>query len=174
MRSWRYLGYCLVFQIAAHAQAVDQRPLPEFTSSRADDWINGPELSVSGLRGRVLLVDVWTYECWNCYRSFRWLNALEERLAGQPFQVIGIHSPEFEREQDRARVAAKVEEFGLRHPVMIDNDLAYWRALRNRYWPTFYLVDKRGTIRYRFAGEMRAGDRRTVAIEQRIQTLLAE
>jgi hypothetical protein len=99
---------------------------------------------------------------------------LEERLAGQPFQVIGIHSPEFEREQDRARVAAKVEEFGLRHPVMIDNDLAYWRALRNRYWPTFYLVDKRGTIRHRFAGEMHAGDRRALAIEQRIQTLLAE
>jgi thiol-disulfide isomerase/thioredoxin len=160
--------------IATHVQAADRRPLPEFTSSRADDWINGPALSVAGLRGRVLLVDVWTYGCWNCYRSFPWLNGLEERLAEEPFQVVGIHSPEFERERDRARVAAKVGEFGLRHPVMIDNDLSYWRALRNRYWPSFYLVDKQGTIRHRFEGETHAGDRRAVAIEQRIEALLAE
>ena len=174
MRIQRYLILCLALLIAGNAQATDPQELPEFTSAKPDDWLNSAPLSVAELRGQVLLLDVWTYGCWNCYRSFPWLKGLEARLAAQPFQVIGIHSPEFEHERDRKRVRDKIEEFGLAHPVMIDNHLAYWRKLRNRYWPAFYLVDKRGLIRFRHAGETHAGDARALAIERQIRALLAE
>ena len=156
------------------AASFKPRPLPEFTRSAPTDWINSAPLSVSDLRGKVVLVDIWTFECWNCYRSFPWLKALEQQLADADFQVIGIHSPEFERERDRAAVARKVREFGLAHPVMIDNDFSYWRALNNRYWPTFYLVDKQGRIRARYIGETHADTPQAEAIERQILGLLAE
>jgi thiol-disulfide isomerase/thioredoxin len=158
----------------ADAAPPTVRPLPEFTGSAPSDWINSDPLSVSELRGKVVLVDVWTFECWNCYRSFPWLKDLEKRLGDTDFQVIGIHSPEFERERDHDAVARKMVEFGLHHPVMIDNDFAYWRALGNRYWPTFYVVDKQGRIRARYIGETHSGDRQAEAIERRIRELLVE
>jgi thiol-disulfide isomerase/thioredoxin len=150
------------------------RDLPEFTQRRASDWINSPPLRVSALRGKVLLLDVWTFECWNCYRSFPWLTAMEQRLAGESFAVIGIHSPEFERERDRAAVAAKAREFGLAHPIMIDNDMRYWRALDNRYWPAYYLVDKHGRIRAVYVGETHADTPQARKIEAELRDLLAE
>lgn len=150
------------------------RPLPAFTQSSNDAWINAAPLRVEDLRGSVVLVDVWTFECWNCYRSFPWLTALENRLGGKPFRVVGIHSPEFEREKVHASIAAKAAEFGLHHPIMVDNDLAYWRALGNRYWPAYYVVDKSGTIRARFVGETHEGDAQARAIEQQIVALLGE
>lgn len=174
MHAFRQLVLCLAVLGAACAQALDQRPLPEFTSTDPARWFNSEPLRVSDLRGRVLLIDVWTSDCWNCYRSFPWLNALEQDLAGQPFQVIGIHSPEFRHEHDPDRVAAKVQEFGLHHPVMMDNDFAFWRALGNRYWPAYYLVDKHGTIRHVHVGETHAGDARAREIGEQIRALLAE
>lgn len=170
----RQLLLFLTLVTAACAQAIDQRPLPEFTNDRPGEWFNGPPLTVADLRGKVVLVDVWTYGCWNCYRSFPWLKSLEKRLAGHDFTVVGIHSPEFDHERDPARVAAKIQEFELHHPVMMDNDFAYWRALRNRYWPAFYLVDKRGVIRHLHVGETHEGDARAQRIEEQILTLLAE
>ena len=158
----------------ACAQATEARPLPEFTTAAKDHWFNGPPLQVAQLRGKVILIDVWTYDCWNCYRSFPWLKGLEADLAGQPFQVIGIHSPEFDHERDPDRVAAKIREFGLEHPVMMDNDFAYWRALENRYWPAFYLVDKKGMIRHLSVGETHAGTARARKIEEQIRALIAE
>lgn len=174
MRNIRLFTLALAIFGAASVQAKDRQALPEFTTDASQYWFNSEPLRVSELRGQVLLIDVWTYDCWNCYRSFPWLNALEARLSDRPFRVIGIHSPEFEHEHDPARVAAKVREFGLRHPVMMDNDFAYWRALGNRYWPAYYLVDKRGMIRYRHIGETHSGDARAERIEEQIQVLLAE
>ena len=93
---------------------------------------------------------------------------------GQPFQIIGIHSPEFEREKDRDRIEAKIAEFELKHPTMMDNDFSYWKSMQNRYWPTYYLIDKRGYIRHVFIGETHKGDRRAQLIESAIAELLAE
>ena len=148
--------------------------LPAFTSDTPQDWFNSEPLKVEGLRGKVVLLDFWTFDCWNCYRSFPWLKDLEARLADEPFTVIGIHSPEFEHERDRNNVAAKIEEFQLRHPVMLDNDFKYWRALNNRYWPAFYLIDKQGRVRHLHVGETHVGDARAKQIEAEIQTLLRE
>ncbi len=148
--------------------------LPQFHTQAAEDWINSSPLRVEDLKGKVVLVDFWTYGCWNCYRSFPWLNAMEARLKDEDFIVIGVHTPEFDHERDRRKVAEKVEEFDLHHPVVIDNDSLYWRAMRNRYWPAFYVVDKQGRIRHRFVGETHEGTRRAATIEQAIVKLLAE
>lgn len=150
------------------------RPAPEFTHDDPRDWINSEPLQLSDLRGRVLLIDIWTFDCWNCYRSFPWLKALEAQFSDESFQVIGVHSPEFEHEKVRANIETKVDEFGLEHPIMIDNDFSYWRALDNRYWPAFYLIDKQGNLRAVFVGETHAGDVQARRIEQMISTLLAE
>ncbi|MGB1110598.1 MAG: redoxin domain-containing protein [Gammaproteobacteria bacterium] len=161
-------------------QRVDARsfdnpvPAPAFTGKTPDQWINSEPLTWTDLRGKVVLMDIWTFECWNCYRSFPWLNDLEARLKDQGLQVIGIHSPEFEREKDRDAVIAKKKEFDLKHPTMMDNDFSYWKALNNRYWPAFYLVDKQGRIRARYVGETHAGDSQAEAIEREIRALLKE
>jgi len=158
----------------ACAQAKEPRPLPEFTTAESRFWFNSAPLKVRQLQGKVLLIDVWTYECWNCYRSFPWLRGMEAALSDQPFQVIGIHSPEFEHERDPDRVLSKIREFGLEHPVMMDNDFSYWRALDNRYWPAYYLVDKQGMIRHVHVGETHAGTARAEQIEEQIRALIAE
>lgn len=170
----RMLLLAVMLVTTACAEAVDPGPLPEFTNRSDEGWFNSAPLVVDDLRGQVVLVDIWTFGCWNCYRSFPWLNALEQRLSGEDFRVIGIHSPEFAHEKDPARVSAKIAEFGLHHPVMLDNDFAYWRALGNRYWPAYYLVDRRGSIRHVHVGETHEGDARAVEIERQIRALLAE
>ena len=165
----------LVFLISAVAYAKKTNPpaqMPEFTQADPTAWINSKPLSVKDLRGKVILIDVWTYGCWNCYKSFPWLRALENKFSDQDFQVIGIHSPEFDREKERDNVVKKVEEFMLHHPVMMDNNRAYWRSLRNRYWPAYYIVDKEGNIRDAFIGETHAGDRNAKKIEKLITKLL--
>ena len=147
---------------------------PEFTHTSERDWINTQPLKLADLRGKVVLVDFWTFGCWNCYRSFPWLKQLEARFEEADFLVIGVHSPEFDHEKDRKKVSAKVTEFELSHPVMVDNDFSYWKAMNNRYWPTFYLIDKRGRVRASFIGETHTGDSNAQAIEGRIIELLKE
>lgn len=147
---------------------------PEFTHTAPEAWINSAPLTLAGLRGQVVLIDVWTFECWNCYRSFPWLKSVEERFGPRGLTVIGVHSPEFAHERERSSIERKVAEFGLPHPVMIDNDFSYWKALGNRYWPSYYLVDKRGRIRARFVGETHADTDRARKVEGAIETLLAE
>lgn len=160
--------------MAPAAPAERPTTAPQFTERAPTAWINSPPLTIESFRGKVLLVDVWTFDCWNCYRSFPWLKDLEARLAPRGLAVLGIHSPEFDHERDRRNVVAKVREFGIEHPVMIDNDFSYWKALGNRYWPAFYVIDKKGTIRGRFVGETHTGDRRARQIEALIETLLGE
>jgi thiol-disulfide isomerase/thioredoxin len=158
-----------------NAAEITGRPLmPEFTSKAESHWFNSKPLKRSDLAGKVVLIDVWTFDCWNCYRSFPWLKSLERKFSDRDFIVVGIHSPEFAQEKRPGKVAAKIKEFGLEHPVMMDNDFGYWRALNNRYWPSFYLVDKQGRLRYLHAGETHAGDRRASAIERQVEELLAE
>ena len=157
----------------ANGRVLDNpRPLPEFTHTAERDWLASMPLTRADLAGSVTLIDVWAFECWNCYRSFPWLKSLEAKFADRDFRVIGVHAPEFEHERDRGNVAAKMEEFGLEHPVMIDNDFSYWRALGNRYWPTFYIVDRDTNVRGVFVGETHAGDRRAGAIEALVEQLL--
>ena len=120
-----YFSPKLPFDAAAFS--VIARSAPEFTQTDPDAWLGSEPLSMKDLRGNVVLIDFWTYGCWNCYRSFPWLNDLEARLENEDFRVIGIHTPEFEREKVRENVVRKIEEFELQHPSMMDNDFAFWK-----------------------------------------------
>lgn len=147
---------------------------PEFTHNSENEWINAKPLMLSELRDKVVLIDFWTFDCWNCYRSFPWLKSMEARLQPQGLQVVGVHTPEFDHEKIRDNIVTKVKEFGLHHPIMIDNDFTYWRAMGNRYWPAFYIIGKKGNIRGIFYGETHEGDSRAKQIEKLLLTLLAE
>lgn len=161
-----------VVTTTAYAEAPER--LPEFTAESPELWINSAPLRVDNLRGKVVLLDIWTFACWNCYRSFPWLNSLQGSLPSEDFQIVGVHSPELDHEKDPAGVKQKVAEFELHHPVMIDNDFRYWRSLHNESWPTFYVVDRKGMIRGRFSGETHRGDPRAKEIEALIRALLDE
>ena len=158
---------------APRAKALNAKA-PEFTHTAPGEWINSPPLTLSDLRGNVVLLDFWTFGCWNCYRSFPWLKEVEAAYEAQGLRVIGVHTPEFDHEKVRANVVEKVAKFELHHPVMIDNDFSYWNALNNRYWPAFYLIDKRGFLRSVFIGETHRGDANAKNIETMIRRLLAE
>ncbi len=177
-----FLALCIaaLFLLRPQVEASELLPpgqtisAPEFPRTDPADWLNSPPLRLVDLKGKVVLLDVWTFGCWNCYRSFPWLNTLESRLKDKGLQVVGIHSPEFDRERDLAALKRKAKEFHLDHPIMVDNDLQYWHALGNRYWPAYYLIDKQGHIRARFYGETHVGDPQAKRIEATLETLLAE
>ena len=141
--------------------------LPELDGATL--WINSPPLTREQLRGKVVLVDIWTYSCINCIRTIPYVRAWAERYKDQGLVVIGIHSPEFAFEKDPANVRKAVADFGISYPVAMDNDLAIWRAFDNRYWPAHYLADAQGRIRYHHFGEGKTDE-----TEAAIRALLAE
>jgi cytochrome c biogenesis protein CcdA/thiol-disulfide isomerase/thioredoxin len=137
--------------------------------SGAVAWLNSPPLTAQGLRGKVVLIDFWTYSCINCLRTLPYLKAWYERYQDHGFVIIGVHAPEFAFEKDEANVRRAVTELGIRYPVAIDNDYAIWRAFNNQYWPAHYFVDASGRIRGHHFGE--AGYEES---EQLIRELLTE
>ena len=141
--------------------------LPELDGATL--WLNSPPLTREQLKGKVVLVDIWTYSCINCIRTIPYVRAWAERYKDQGLVVIGVHSPEFAFEKDPANVRKAVADFGIRYPVAMDNDLAIWRAFDNRYWPAHYLADAQGRIRYHHFGEGKADQ-----TEAAIRALLAE
>ncbi len=167
----------LLFALLAWPPSGLAEPMPrapEFTRSDAAAWLNSPPLRLEDLRGQVLLVEFWTFGCINCVRSIPWIKALEERYRNAPFLVIGVHTPEFSHERPAAAVSHKMRELGIRHPVMLDNDYAYWNAMGNRYWPAFYLIDKQGRLRHAQAGEVRSGSVADAEMRRWIERLLRE
>jgi cytochrome c biogenesis protein CcdA/thiol-disulfide isomerase/thioredoxin len=127
---------------------------PEFTGTQR--WFNTPggrPLTLKGLRGRVVLVDFWTYTCINCLRTLPYLEAWDARYRRDGLTIVGIHSPEFPFERDAGNVAGAIEREGVRYPVAQDNDLATWDAWGNQYWPAEYLIDARGQVRHVHFGE---------------------
>lgn len=147
---------------------------PAFTQTDPEAWLNARPLRWSDLRGRVVLLDFWTASCVNCARSFPWLISLEQRYAAQGLQVVGIHTPEFETEQGRELAAAKAREHGLHHPVMLDDGFVFWNAIGNRYWPAYYLIDRRGRVRAVYVGETRIDSPQARAVEADLAVLLQE
>jgi thiol-disulfide isomerase/thioredoxin len=116
-------------------------------------WLNSPALSPESLRGRVVLIDFWTYSCINCLRTLPYLKAWYERYKERGFVIIGVHAPEFAFEKDEANVRRAVTELGVSYPVAIDNNYAIWRAFNNEYWPAHYFIDAAGRIRGHHFGE---------------------
>lgn len=135
----------------------------------ATEWLNSAPLAPEALRGKVVLVDFWTYSCINCLRTLPYLRAWAEKYKDAGLVVIGVHSPEFAFEKQPANVRRAVKDLGIGFPVALDNDFAIWRGFDNQAWPAFYFIDAEGRIRHRQFGENRY-DR----AEQVIQQLLAE
>jgi thiol-disulfide isomerase/thioredoxin len=120
------------------------------------EWLNTPRpLTLAELRGRAVLVHIWDYTCINCVRTLPYVTAWHRAFAGLPVTFIGIHTPEFAFAQERRQVEAAVARFGIEYPVLLDNQQRNWDAFANRYWPTIYLIDAAGYIRYTHAGEGR-------------------
>jgi thiol-disulfide isomerase/thioredoxin len=135
----------------------------------ATGWLNSQPLSASGLRGRVVLIDFWTYTCINWRRTLPYIRAWSEKYKNHGLVVIGVHSPEFTFERNADNVRWAVKAMGIEYPVAIDSDLAVWRAFDNEYWPALYFIDARGRIRHHQFGEGEYDLSETV-----IQRLLAE
>jgi thiol-disulfide isomerase/thioredoxin len=116
-------------------------------------WLNSEPLTAEGLRGRVVLVDFWTYSCVNWLRTLPYVRAWHEQYRDHGLVVVGVHAPEFGFERDLDNVRHAVGELGVGYPVVIDNDFAIWRSLDNHYWPAVYLVDRDGRVRFHHFGE---------------------
>ena len=133
------------------------------------DWINSKPLKLADLKGKVVLVDFWTYTCINCIRTLPYLTLWQEKYSDKGLVILGIHSPEFDFEKDLENVKRAVAKYSIKYPVALDNDHDTWRAFGNNYWPHKYLIDVNGRIRYDHIGE--GGYDRT---ERAIQGLLKE
>ncbi|MHA4866663.1 cytochrome c biogenesis protein DipZ [Duganella sp. PWIR1] len=155
----------------AVAQAADTLPvegkLPSLNG--AVEWLNSAPLTAEQLKGKVVVVDFWTYSCINCLRSLPYTKAWAEKYRDQGLVVIGVHAPEFAFERNVNNVRKAVKEQGINFPVAIDNDFAIWRAFGNQYWPAHYFIDAKGRIRHHHFGE---GE--YAKSEQVIQQLLEE
>ncbi|MCT8178224.1 cytochrome c biogenesis protein DipZ [Variovorax sp. CY25R-8] len=135
----------------------------------AVQWLNSPPLSMEALRGKVVLVDFWTYSCINCLRALPYVRAWAEKYKDEGLVVIGVHAPEFAFEKKLDNVRKAVKDLKLDYPVAVDNDYAIWRAFKNEYWPAHYFIDARGRIRHHHFGEGAYDES-----EQVIRQLLAE
>jgi thiol-disulfide isomerase/thioredoxin len=116
-------------------------------------WLNSDPLTAGELRGRVVLVDIWTYSCVDWLWTLPYVSAWAERYRDRGLVVVGVHCPEFGFEHDLDNVRHATRQLGVDYPVVIDNDFAIWQSLANRYWPAVYLVDRDGRIRFHHFGE---------------------
>ncbi|WP_423414178.1 cytochrome c biogenesis protein DipZ [Hyphomicrobium sp. B1] len=135
----------------------------------AVEWLNSPPLTREALKGKVVLIDFWTYSCINCLRALPYVEAWAKKYKAEGLVVIGVHAPEFAFEKKIANVKQAVSDLGITYPVAIDNNYAIWRAFNNEYWPAHYFIDANGNIRHHHFGE---GD--YDGSERVIQKLLAE
>jgi cytochrome c biogenesis protein CcdA/thiol-disulfide isomerase/thioredoxin len=143
---------------------------PEF--SETGRWFNTPgdqPLSIASLRGRVVLVDFWTYTCINCIRTLPYLRAWDSTYRPLGLTIVGVHTPEFAFEHDAGNVSSAIRQFGLRYPVVQDNNMGTWNAYGNQYWPADYLIDARGQVR-----DASFGEGHYATTETAIRALLAE
>ena len=132
-------------------------------------FINTSGVSIEGSRGKVVLLDFWTYSCYNCQNTQPYLNDWQRRYADEGLLILGVHKPEFEFEKDPANVEAAVKEAGIQYPVVLDNHDGTWNAYNQLYWPTMYLIDANGFVRYKHIGEGSYAE-----TEAKIKELLAE
>ncbi|HYD35739.1 MAG TPA: cytochrome c biogenesis protein DipZ [Vitreimonas sp.] len=127
------------------------KPAPDVTEGGS--WLNSAPLSLAELKGKVVLIDFWTYSCINCIRTLPYLRGWHEKYADQGLVIIGVHTPEFEFEKKTTNVEMAIADFELKYPVVQDNEFKIWKAYENRFWPAKYLIDAQGNIRYFHSGE---------------------
>src|SRR5262245_7307292 len=133
------------------SQLLMGKQAPEFSSLRG--WLNTPPLTMTGLAGKVVFLDFWTYSCVNCIRTLPHMRELYKRFSGDRFVLVGVHTPEFAFEKDPENVASAVKRFGIEYPVAIDSENETWKLYGNQYWPRQTRIHATGRVRWEHAGE---------------------
>lgn len=161
-------GQSLADFAAEHSLALQaEGPIQSFAG--ATEWINSTPLTAEALRGKVVLVDFWTFGCINCLNALPHVKQLYAKYKEQGLVVIGVHTPELPRERIASNVRAAVRDLGISYPVVIDNEYAIWKRWENQFWPAAYYVDAKGQIRFHHFGEGRYDEQELV-----VKQLLAE
>ena len=175
------IGASWLVLLALAATAVAQQPAelkarpPELADRPAEEWINSKPLKLSDLRGQVVVLHFWTFGCINCQHNFPALKAWQNKFSKKGVTIIGVHTPELARERNIDNVQRSVEENGLKYPIVFDKDAKIWKTWENRWWPSTYLIDKQGFVRYRWDGEFDWKNAKGEALmRKKIQQLLAE
>ena len=132
-------------------------------------WLNSQPITLASLQGKVVLLEFWTYGCYNCRNTLPYVKSWHRKYAGDNFTVIGIHTPEFSSEKEFSNVQRQARNLGIEYPVVTDNEYKTWDAYDQQYWPVVYLIDKKGIIRYMHIGEGAYDE-----TEHQIETLIAE
>lgn len=158
-------GTITAFTTPYSSPMINQRA-PEI---HADTWLNTSPLSMKSLRGKVVLVEFWTFGCYNCVNVQPYIKQWHAKYSKSDLVIIAVHSPEFDHEKKLSNVRNYVSRNQIHYPIVTDNDFKIWRSYSNRYWPAVYLIDKKGTIRYFHAGEGRYNE-----TERMIKRLLSE
>ena len=152
----------------------DRAPAPELRG--VTTWINSEPLTLKQLKGKVVVVHFWTHGCYNCVNNYPHYQAWQKRYAAEPDLIIlGIHTPETAGERDVEKIKSQADKNGLKFPIAVDNKAENWQAWNNRYWPTVYVVDRRGVVRYGWEGELSyKGAKGEETVRKTIDSLLLE
>lgn len=132
-------------------------PVKEFNVKapelKSEQWLNSGPLNWSMLKDKVVLVEFWTFDCYNCKNVEPYVKSWYDKYKNRGLEIVAVHTPEFDHEKKLSNVKEYIADHGITYPVAIDNDFIIWRSYSNRYWPAMYIVDKKGTVRFRFIGE---------------------
>jgi thiol-disulfide isomerase/thioredoxin len=158
--------------VLAEVSAAAPAPPPDFTHTGAADWLNSDPLTFAALKGKVVLVEFWAFDCVNCLNSRAWIESLLRDKGPEGLVIVSVHTPELDEERSPNNVRKAVERLKIHNPVMIDGDASYWRALHAQYWPTFYLIGRDGLLYGSVPGEMHVGDERAKKVEVALNQLL--
>ncbi len=171
-----FVWIAVAFAAASRAQFLEPGKTalaPEFRDVK--HWINSEPLTMTELRGKVVVVHFWTNGCSNCVNNYPHYKAWQERYSGKDVVILGIHTPETPGERDVERIKSQAAKHGLKFPIAVDNGATNWQAWNNRYWPTVYVVDRRGIVRYGWEGELNfAGQKGEETVRKVIDALLLE
>lgn len=170
MKLLRPLALVASLLLAACSQAEPiTRPMTAQEFTGLGQWLNSPPLTLQQLRGKVVLVDFWTYTCINCIHTLPYVKRWHERYKDQGLTVVGVHTPEFPEEKSLENLKDATRRLDIHYPVVQDNQYATWEVYGNRFWPAFYLINRKGEVVYRHYGEGRYDE-----TEATIRKLLAE
>jgi thiol-disulfide isomerase/thioredoxin len=147
-------------------------PAPSFP--KGTPWLNSKPLQIKDLEGKVVVLHFWTYGCINCQRNYPVYKGWMKKYADKKVALIGVHTPEFAAERNIDRVKLRAKNNGLTFPIAIDNSGSIWRAWRTQYWPTVFLIDRKGFVRYHWAGELHLDKEPDRKFAEHIDELLAE
>lgn len=178
MRSW-YGSVALVVLMACSARgdqpATFKAKAPELEERPQAEWINSKPLKLSELRGQVVVLHFWTFGCSNCQHNYPTLKSWQEQFADKGVTIIGVHTPETAREAKIENVRSSARKAGLKYPIVFDKGGRTWKTWDNRWWPSTYLIDKQGYVRYRWDGEFKWNNTHGDSIMRgKIEELLAE